>query len=58
MSPPSAASLAIVDRFLSSFVPPTADEGFTRQHVLEWTDNEDDRRARMQALMEECNRDD
>lgn len=39
LSPATAASLSIVDRFLNDMVPPIAEEGFSRVHVLQRSDD-------------------
>ena len=54
--PATPASLAIVDRFLSNFVPPIVEEGFTRQHVLEWSVEEGQRERILMVVLKECNR--
>ena len=38
-SPATAASLSIVDRFLNDMVPPIPEEGFSRVHVLQRSDD-------------------
>ena len=38
-SPATAASLSIVDRFLNDMVPPILEEGFSRVHVLQRSDD-------------------
>ena len=52
--PATAASLAIVDRFLNDLVPPIREEGFSRMHTLTYNTDDKVQKQTISDVIQRC----